>query len=249
MVERIASAVIRHESNCPPLRCWQTVGYDRAVPSTGRQHRRSHHPAAYRRTDRCSGWSRRLRTHGRPSGNTMLRSPRSSCWSEPAPTTEARSASSATSPPDAGVWQTAVATELGLQATLLRPYGLASTAMLPATEARYAAVLGELTEVLVLWRASEPPRTRASSGRAGPPCHAGAPARERSVYPGRSSKALRWSAAAVERRFFPASSGGDPCPLHCRSNECNRGLTRGRGALTRTYLGASRAAEILGCTP
>src|SRR6266496_380477 len=54
-----------------------------------------------------------------------------------------------------------VAGEVGLQATLLRPDGLASTAMLPATEARYAAVLGELTEVLVLWRASEPPRTRA----------------------------------------------------------------------------------------
>ena len=81
-----------------------------------------------------------------------------------------------------------------------------------------------------------------------PACHAGAPARERSAYPGLSSKALRWSAAAVEHPFFPASSGGDPCPLHCRSNECNCSLTRRRGALTRTYLGASRAAEILGCT-
>jgi hypothetical protein len=71
----------------------------------------------------------------------------------------------------------AVATELGLQATLLRPYGLASTAMLPATEARYSAVLGELTDAPVLWRASEPPRTRASSGRAGPgvPCRCACP--------------------------------------------------------------------------
>ena len=71
----------------------------------------------------------------------------------------------------------AVATELGLQATLLRPYGLASTAMLPATEARYSAVLGELTDAPVLWRASEPPRTRASTGRAGPavPCRCACP--------------------------------------------------------------------------
>ena len=71
----------------------------------------------------------------------------------------------------------AVAAELGLQATLLRPYGLASTAVLPATEARYAAPLGELADALVLWRASEPPRTRASSGRAGPavPCRCACP--------------------------------------------------------------------------
>jgi hypothetical protein len=71
----------------------------------------------------------------------------------------------------------AVAAELGLQAAVRRPYGLAATAMLPATEARYAAVLDELTDALVLWRATEPPRTRASTGRAGPavPCTCACP--------------------------------------------------------------------------
>jgi hypothetical protein len=106
----------------------------------------------------------------------------------------------------------AVAAELGLQATLLRPYGLAWTAMLPATEARYAAPLGELTEVLVLWRAAKPPRTRASSGRAGPgvPCRCACPRAIR--LPRRVLQGAPWSAAAVERRFFPASLGGDPVP-------------------------------------
>jgi hypothetical protein len=46
----------------------------------------------------------------------------------------------------------------------------------------------------------------------------------------------------------PDPQGGDGWPLDWRSIDCNWGGTRGRAALTRTYLGASRAAEILGCT-
>jgi hypothetical protein len=60
----------------------------------------------------------------------------------------------------------AVAAELGLQATTLRPYGLAATTMLPATQARYAAVLDELADALVLWRAVKPSRTGTVGRRA-----------------------------------------------------------------------------------
>jgi hypothetical protein len=40
--------------------------------------------------------------------------------------------------------------------------------MLPATEARYAAVLGELADALVLWRAVEPSANRTTGRRAEP---------------------------------------------------------------------------------
>lgn len=49
-------------------------------------------------------------------------------------------------------------------------------------------------------------------------------------------------------RSFPRSEGGDGWQLDCQSNDCDCCGTRGRAALTRTYLGVSRAAEILGCT-
>ena len=54
----------------------------------------------------------------------------------------------------------AVATELGLQVGTLRPYGLAATTMQPATTARYSAVLEDLADALVLWRATELPHGR-----------------------------------------------------------------------------------------
>jgi len=60
----------------------------------------------------------------------------------------------------------AVAAELGLQAAILRPYGLAATTMLPAAQARYAAVLDELADALVLWRAVEPSHTGSAGRRA-----------------------------------------------------------------------------------
>jgi hypothetical protein len=62
----------------------------------------------------------------------------------------------------------ALAAELGLQAATLRPYGLAATTLLPLTEARYAAVLDELADALVLWRAVEPSRTVTTGRRAEP---------------------------------------------------------------------------------
>jgi hypothetical protein len=62
----------------------------------------------------------------------------------------------------------AMATELGLQATPRRPYGLAATTMLPATQARYATVLDELADALVLWRAAEPSANRTTGKRAEP---------------------------------------------------------------------------------
>jgi hypothetical protein len=61
-----------------------------------------------------------------------------------------------------------VAAELGLQAAPLRPYGLAATTMLPITQARYAAVLDELADALVLWRAVEPSATKTTGRRAEP---------------------------------------------------------------------------------
>ncbi len=69
-----------------------------------------------------------------------------------------------------------------------------------------------------------------------------------SACPSRSSAVLRWCAADVGSRSFPRSEGGDGWQLDCQSNDCDCCGTRGRAALTRTYLGVSRAAEILGCT-
>ncbi len=79
----------------------------------------------------------------------------------------------------------AVAAELGQQAIPLCPYGLAATTMLPATQARYAAVLDELADALVLWRAVEPTRTGTTRRRAEPSvlCLCGCPRQIR----------LRWS--------------------------------------------------------
>jgi hypothetical protein len=74
------------------------------------------------------------------------------------------------------------------------------------------------------------------------------PARARSVCPGRSSTEHPWSAAGVGNPSFPRPEGGDQRSLDCRFNDCNRCGTRGRAALARTYLGVSRAADILGCT-
>jgi hypothetical protein len=63
----------------------------------------------------------------------------------------------------------AVATELGLQVGTLRPYGLAATTIPPATAARYATALCELTDALVLWRAAERPATGSRTRHAGRP--------------------------------------------------------------------------------
>jgi hypothetical protein len=70
-----------------------------------------------------------------------------------------------------------VATELGLQVGTLRPYGLAATTMLPATNAMYSAALRELTDALVLWREAEPPRTNSRNrhSTAAVPCACACP--------------------------------------------------------------------------
>lgn len=75
----------------------------------------------------------------------------------------------------------AVAAELGLQVGPLRPYGLAATTMAPATGALYAAVLREVADALVLWRAAELPRARSRIRHAGSPvlCLCGCPRRVR----------------------------------------------------------------------